>query len=65
MKSYIILTNQGFTESPIHQEVFNQQVLGYQNGNTENEAIENLITENPQIVVSGFTKDEMIGKELK
>lgn len=65
MKSYILITNQGFTESPTNDEVENQQILGYAGGRTEEEAIDNLLNENPEIIQFGFEKYEIIAKELK
>ncbi len=65
MKKYIILTNQGFTESPTNKSVENQQVLGYAVGNNENEAIKRLLRENPHIIESGFDEGEIMAKILK
>lgn len=65
MKSYICITNQGFTEAPMNEEIENQQVLGYTEGNTELEAIDNLLKDNPEILEVGFDKSEIIVKELK
>lgn len=64
MKNYIILTNQGFTESPKNQEIENQQVLGYINSDSEYEVIEKFVKENPWILEKGFSKNEMIVREL-
>jgi len=65
MKEYICLTNQGFTESPTNQEIENQQVLGYVGGSAEEEALDILLSENPEILSAGFKKSEIILKEVR
>lgn len=65
MRSYILITNQGFTESPRNNQIENQQILGYAEGRTKEEAIDNLLNENPEIIQFGFEKSEIIAKELK
>lgn len=66
MKKYIILTPEGQTIAPKrNEEVENLQVLGIINNvNNENEAIVNLLKENPWIIDAEYNVSEFIVYEL-
>lgn len=66
MKKYIILTSEGKTFGPNENvEVNNLQVLGIiENVSSENEAIIQLLKENPWIIDAEFNVSEFILYEL-
>jgi len=65
-KKFIFLTNEGFTFSEhSHRgepDVENTQVVGFGEGNNPDEALDNLISENPHILEISF--DEIFCLEL-
>ena len=67
MPSYIFLTHEGFTYSPdpcaISPDVVNMQVLGFAAGGSHEEAFENLIIEDPELLETAFDETQCI--ELK
>lgn len=65
MKKYIFVTPEGHSESPNGKEFDNLQVVGFAEGESEVEAIKNLLKENEWIWDSGFNVAEFIGYELK
>lgn len=65
MSEYIFYTTEGFTQDPKGDNVENCQVIGRALGNSEEEAKNNLLKENPWIEEAhGFDKEMLIGKEL-
>ena len=64
MIEYVFVTNQGNTESPNGDMVENQQVLGYEFGKDLNAARQNLISNNPWIIDSGYDIEEIIGYQI-
>ena len=65
MNEYIFYTSEGLTYPPGEDKaVENCQVLGRTCGNSEIEAREELIKQNPWILKSGFSINEIIGKQL-
>ena len=54
MKEYIIISSEGYTQSPMSQDVQNQQVLGYEFGADENDAKESFFNHNNWLVKTGF-----------
>ena len=65
MNEYIFYTCEGYTYPPIEDmEVENCQVLGCAEGNNVDEAIHNLLKENPWITECGFNIEEAFCKQL-
>lgn len=64
MREFIFYTFEGYTESPAGEIVENLQILGFENGDNENEAFKTLINNNKWIIESGFNKDKIICKQL-
>ncbi len=54
MNEYIIISSQGYTQSPSGQDVENQQVLGYEFGADESSAKESFFKNNGWLVKAGF-----------
>lgn len=67
MKNYIFITEEGTTYQPSsinpESDIENCQVIGYSKGNDENEAFNNLISENDYLLDTNF--NEIICIELK
>ena len=67
MKSYIFITTEGYTyqseSESIEPDIENCQVIGFAQGKDEEQALERLIAENPNILETTF--DEVICLELK
>jgi len=67
MRSYIFITTEGYTFQPesesIEPDIENCQVVGFAKGKDEEQAFENLITENPNLLETTF--DEVICIELR
>ncbi|MEK6681415.1 MAG: hypothetical protein AABY79_05560 [Nitrospirota bacterium] len=67
MKSYIFITNEGFTFQPNSEsqepDIENCQVVGFGKGNTVQEALKNMLMSNEYLIETNF--DEIIGLELK
>jgi hypothetical protein len=65
MSKFIITTIEGDTFSPLGIHVENLQVLGLSdNVENEQEAMDNLLLENPWIIESGFDPDKFIYQEI-
>lgn len=64
MNKYIFYTLEGFTQSPTNEDCNNIQILGFENGNNQSEAMNNLITENKWIEKLGFDITEIQVKQL-
>lgn len=64
MNKYIFYTLEGFTQSPTNEDCNNIQILGFENGNNQCEAMNNLITENKWIEKLGFDITEIQAKQL-
>lgn len=67
MKSYIFITTEGYTFQPastsIEPDIENCQVVGLVQGLNEQQAFQNLIKENPDLLETTF--DELICLQLK
>jgi hypothetical protein len=67
MKSYIFITEEGFTYQPNSEspepDIENCQVIGFAKGNNERQAFQNLIEGNECLFETNF--DEIICFELK
>jgi len=67
MKSYIFITEEGFTYQPDSMspepDIENCQVIGFAKGNDSNEAFEELIKENDYLLDTSF--NEILCIELK
>ncbi len=64
MSEYIFYTTEGFTQDPNGNDVENCQVLGRVFGRNEDEAIYNLLKENPWIKEAGFGMTDLIINQL-
>jgi len=64
MKEFIFYTAEGFTQAPNGEDIENCQLLGCACGKDRDDALNNLLKENPWIVESGFEPREAICKEL-
>lgn len=65
VKNYIFITRDGNTQAPNNEHVENCQVLGFEEGNNEKEALEKLKQNNDWIFEAGY-KDVVayeLGKE--
>jgi len=65
MKRFIYFTEQGYCEAPNGKQVENFQVLGIENGETEDEARKALLANNSWIVENGFRQEKIWCRELK
>jgi len=67
MKSYIFITTEGYTFQPesesIESDIENCQVIGFAQGEDQQQAFQNLIKENSYLLETSF--DELICFELK
>ena len=63
MKSFVFYTTEGYTESPSGEQVENYQILGFEKGNTQEEALQNLL-KNDWIERLGFKRTEIIAQQL-
>ena len=67
MKKFIFITEEGFTFQPgsedYEPDIENMQVVGFGEGNTIDDAMENMIDENPYLKNTKFNK--VIGIEIK
>jgi len=57
MAQFIFYTDEGITMAPNDEIVENLQILGFEFGNTENEAKQILLKENAWILQNGFHED--------
>ena len=64
MKGYVFYTAEGFTESPSSEQVENLQILGFENGNTEQEALYKLLQNNEWIELCGFDTTQILARQL-
>ena len=64
MIEYIFYTTEGRTLAPNGKEIENCQVLGIVSGNSQKEAKENLLKENPWITDSGFKQTKILCQKL-
>ena len=67
MKKFIFITDEGFTFQPDSEnyepDIENMKVVGFGEGNTIGDAMENMIDENPYLKNTRFNK--IIGIEIK
>lgn len=64
MKKYIFYTTEGFTQAPDGEDIENCQLLGCAYGQDKQEAMDNLLKENPWIKERGFEPRKAICAEL-
>ena len=64
MKKYIFYTTEGFTQAPDGEDIENCQLLGCTYGQDKQEAMDNLLTENPWIKERGFEPRKAICAKL-
>ena len=67
MKKFIFITDEGFTFQPgsedYEPDIENMQVIGFGEGNNVDDAVDNMIKENPYLKDTRFNK--VIGIEVK
>ena len=56
MTTFIFYTDEGYTIAPNNEELNNLQVLGFEEGETKEEALVKLYENNEWIKANGFTK---------
>ena len=59
MAKYIFYTHEGYSIAPNNEDVENLQILGIEDGITENEAFKNLFQNNEWILEMGFSEDKI------
>lgn len=59
MNTYIFYTDEGYTTAPNGEELENLQILGIEDGETEEEALANLYKNNEWIKANGFSESRM------
>lgn len=64
MTEYMFYTTEGFTQAPDGKDIDNNQLLGRAYGKDKQDALCNLIKDNPWIETRGFEPCEAICKEL-
>ena len=64
MPEYIFYAIEGTTLDPKGNETHNCQVVGCGSGMTEEEALNNLLGEDPSIMGQGFNPRLIVGREL-
>ena len=64
MKSFIFYTGEGVTLSPNNSICENFQILGFEKGISKEVALEAFLKNNSWIDEYGFSKDEIIHKEI-
>ncbi|MPM29670.1 hypothetical protein SDC9_76210 [bioreactor metagenome] len=64
MKEYIIISGEGYTQSPSSQDVENQQVLGYEFGADENDARESFFKRNDWQIRAGFLRQNAFAYQI-
>ena len=64
MEKYIFYTTEGLTQAPDGEDIENCQLLGCAYGQDKQEAMDNLLTENPWIKERGFEPRKAICAEL-
>lgn len=60
MKKYIILTTEGYCESPEGEVVENCQFLGRASGETEYQAVESFLKQNDWVISMGYKPENFI-----
>lgn len=64
MKEFVFYTFEGYTENPTGEPVENIQLLGFENGNSAQEAKENLLFNSQWIEKTHFNKFEIESKQI-
>ncbi len=64
MKSFIFYTSEGITVSPNDSLCENFQVLGFEKGHSKAIALETLLKNNSWIYEYGFSRSEIICREI-
>ena len=64
MEKYIFYTTEGLTQAPDGEDIENCQLLGCAYGQDKQEAMDNLLTENPWIKERGFEPRKAICAKL-
>lgn len=59
MAKFIFYTDQGYTISPNGNELESLQILGIEDGKSEEDALNNLFNNNEWILESGFSKESI------
>ena len=64
MNEYIFYTSEGYCESPSENKVENFQVLGFEKGQSKEEALSKLLENNSWIKENTYNVDEIIGCQV-
>jgi len=65
MKTFLFYTADGSCFAPNGEQVATLQVLGFENGETADEALRALLEKNGWIEATGFSREEIWWKEIK
>lgn len=64
MAKYIFYTDEGYTVAPNGQELESYQILGFENGKTLQDAMEELLKNNPWIIDANFDLEKIRHKKI-
>lgn len=64
MKEFLFYTMEGFAQSPTGEDVENMQILGFANGDNQESAKVNLLSNNKWIIEYGYDVDKILSKQL-
>lgn len=62
--NYLFYTTEGYTQSPDKREIDNCQVLGQAQGKTQEEALQQLLADNPWILEYNYNPIAIIGYQI-
>lgn len=64
MNNYIFYTDEGQTFTPNDECINNLQILGFEKGDTQEEALENLYKNNTWIEEYGFSRESIVCRAI-
>mgnify|MGYP000038849829 FL=1 len=64
MNNYIFYTDEGQTFAPNDECINNLQILGFEKGDTQEEALENLYKNNAWIEEYGFSRESIVCRAI-
>lgn len=64
MNHYVFYTSEGFSQTPLGEDIENMQILGFAEGVSAEKAMKNLFYDNPWIEKSGYSQNKIICRTL-
>lgn len=64
MSHYLFYTSEGYTQAPDNQKIENCQVLGCAHGDNAEDALQNLLAENPWIEKHQYSKEAIVSCQI-